>query len=163
MKNNVQVENNCIRKTLHNHEWSFSDFNMYRELSNGRDYFMKVISWISPTEYTAEKLDIVCDIQNALTQQDKYKFPREVYLDIYATYTKIYTDSLELSKNKWNDKFFMHRDLSLNNLVITKQNEIKVIDADSFHTTPYFIPWRYWNNLSTVGWLVNERLGDIHV
>jgi len=161
MEAKIEIEDNCIRKTLYKNEWSLSDFNLYRELSSHKDHFMKVISWISPTQYTTEKLDILCDVENALTQH--HRFSRQTYIDIYATYNQIYLDSLELSKNRWSDKFFMHRDLSLNNVVITKQNKVMLIDEDSFSVTPDFMPWKYFNNLQTVAWLVNKRLGELNV
>jgi hypothetical protein len=38
-----------------------------------------------------------------------------------------------------------------------------LIDADSFSVTPDFMPWKYFNNLQTVAWLVNKRLGELNV
>ncbi len=149
-----------VRKFLYGKEWPLSSFNLYQELSKDKDYFIQVKEWCNPREYIMERIDIICDVKTALTSTE-YEFSRDVLLDIYKVYNQFYLDCLSLSRKYFEDEYFMHMDYQLQNLIITKDHKVMIIDADSFQLTDSFMDWTYFDGLQILIFLLNKKLAEL--
>ena len=160
--NTIVIENNLVRK-ITEIPWAREDYEVYKKFSHRKPYLPKIDRWITKNEYTMEKLDILCTIQEGLLFPKKYNLNKDVILTIPAMYNQIFVDCLNFSRLHYTKEkaFYMHRDLHLKNVVITTDYKIMVIDVDAFEKTYTMVPWRYLNNHVTVLWMANEAL--VHV
>jgi len=161
MTNSIIYEDNCVRKILRT-AWPKYHYDLFKIFAHDKKYLPKVYSYVCDIEYTMEKLDILCTVQEGLIDPKKYKLNRDIILSIPAMYNQIFVDCLNFTRLHVEDKlFFMHRDLHLSNVVITKDHKIMLIDVDAFEKTYKMVPWKYLNNYMTILWMSNEAL--LHV
>jgi serine/threonine-protein kinase RIO1 len=136
MINTVDIQNNTVIKTV---KKPFLDvtqtwFNYYTKLSKRNQYLVKVLD-IDPDKniIIMENLGEVISVEQYL--KDYYLRPyitKELVCDIILALNTSWTQSINFSKTLPDDNFFVHTDLSLNNIVITKDKKVKVIDPDSY-------------------------------
>tara|TARA_B100000900_G_scaffold391409_1_gene386019 strand:+ start:11407 stop:11898 length:492 start_codon:yes stop_codon:yes gene_type:complete len=163
MEAKIIIEDNIVRKQLGNHKWPKPIYDMYMMFCHDKPYCMKELHWENDKEYTMEKLDIICTVQEALEKPHHFPLNKKVLLDIMITYNQIYLDCLKFSKDNLKQMYFMHRDMGMQNLVVTYDLEVKLIDVDAFEITPSLVPWKFLNTNATVQWLVNEKLPHVPV
>jgi thiamine kinase-like enzyme len=160
-KNKIIIEDNCIRKKCYT-PWIFKEYNTYRQFSHDKDYLPKAISWISNHEYTMEKIEILCTIGDGLQNPTKYKLNKKAITKIPIVFNKIFSDCLDFSNEHLEEnRYFMHRDLHIENLIMTPDHKIMLIDIDAFETTHKMVPYKWLNNMFTVLWMTKEALESV--
>ena len=129
-----KIDHYTIKKTVNkgfidvNKTW----FEYYSQLSKNNKYLVKIFTMDAKTNsFTMENLGEVTSVEQCLKQSDKY-VTKKVLCDIILALTTTWAQGIEFSKLLDNDKFFVHTDLSLCNIVMTKDKQIKVIDPDSY-------------------------------
>ena len=156
-ENILTYEHDYIKKTLYHHDWSKKNFDLYQELSQGKNYFIKVLDWLSPRQYTMEKIEIISDVRTVLLSNE-HQLTRHQLEDIYCIFNQYYLDCINFSRNRLDGEYFMHQDYQLQNVVMTKDYQVKVIDADSFQIRKEFMDWTYFDSLQIIIFLINEKI-----
>jgi len=119
-------------------EWEERFYNLYVLFAKDYSYAVKPVSWKTDMIYEMERLDIVCDGYDILSEHDDADnlgpyATLENALKIVKFYNQIYLDCLEFSaKHLPEGKYFFHDDLNLSNVVLTSSGEIKLIDCEAF-------------------------------
>ena len=161
-KRKILTRNNCTIK-LEKHsaikiikngqrQWEEEYFHLYVLFSKEYSYVVKPIKWTSKNIYEMERLDIVADGFDVLSEADEYHrlhkmATLENALKIIKLYTRIYLDCLEFSeKHLPKGQYFFHDDINLSNMVFTSGGQIKLMDADSFKIDNNFLNISYLQN-----------------
>ena len=152
-----------ITKKLFYEKFTEEEYNLYKEFSKDKKYCVKLNSWTNENCYSMEKIDILCSLNKSLTtDRDKFNIPKEKYIEALSIYTRIYADCIDFSLNNLSQgKFFLHLDMGLNNIVFTKDLDIKLIDVDSFTITEQIVNSKYIGYYHELIWLVSERLRNV--
>lgn len=145
-----------LKKTEVTVEWT----ELYKKFSKDKPYCIQIHDYIRPTQYAMEYIDILCDTEKFL-ERKKFNFGDEKILEILQTYLQIYTDCLEFSKTLDQGQYWMHTDLHLHNLIITKKHQIKLIDADAFMIVDSPILFKYVGGVSELFLLAQDRLNHV--
>ena len=134
LKNVIEFKNDSVVKTVNKPYINITQtwFDMYTELSENNDYLVKVLDVNSNTNtIVMESLDIFDDVEECLKNHPS-RITKSILCDIILALSTSWTQSIEFSKALPNNDFFVHTDLSLQNIVLTKDNKVKVIDPDSY-------------------------------
>jgi len=134
LKNVIEFKNDSVVKTVNKPYINITQtwFDMYTELSENNDYLVKVLDVNSNTNtIVMESLDIFDDVEECLKNHSN-RITKSILCDIILALSTSWTQSIEFSKALPNNDFFVHTDLSLQNIVLTKDNKVKVIDPDSY-------------------------------
>jgi len=124
-------------------------FNNYNTLAKTNKHLPKLLSLISDTEFTMEKVDIKEDLETYFrhsTSPYGKKFFSEgselkvvcehndMQIKILDAFNTCWIQGLRYSQENRQSKisFFVHGDMSLRNFVITKQNNIMLLDPDAY-------------------------------
>ena len=123
-----------VAKKLLKGWWTSEHYALYNQFAAQHDYCVKVLDYKSRYEFEMEHLDIHTTVGNLLEKPEYADLVTpELLADVLRIYSRIYVDCLEFSKQfLYNRGYFMHKDLHVGNIVLTKQKEIKLIDPDSF-------------------------------
>jgi hypothetical protein len=130
--------------------WPVADYELYKKFSEQHEYCVKVTDFVDTTTFTMERLDIISDVGNLLeTPYYKDFVDDELIFDIIHTWSKIYADCLTFSKqNLPFNQYFLHGDMHLGNIVVTKDKKVKLLDPNSFLTHNQFLSTSYTGNYS---------------
>jgi len=117
---------------------SASWLRQYQMITNDNDYFVKVYATNNHNTIEMEKLDIVCDVKHLLEYKNRrlYKdlLNKQIFLDIMiamqSTWLSMFQTSVFDNDND-DDRYVLHGDYTLANLVITKDRKVKLVDPDS--------------------------------
>lgn len=128
-------------------DWTKDLYDLYVLFSKKYSYVVKPIAWKTGRIFEMEKLDIVASAEDILSEESivsDNKLHDLATLDnaikIIKFYNQIYIDCLEFSvANLPNGEYFFHNDLNLSNIVFTSDNQIKLIDPDSFKVEDNFL------------------------
>lgn len=109
-------------------------FECYNSLYKNNDYLVKVIAIdesknIIIMEDLGEVTSVEYFFKDGLLKQ---KIDKSLLCDIILALNKTWTLSIEYSKTLPDNKFFVHTDLHLDNIVITSDYKVKIIDPDAF-------------------------------
>jgi len=136
MKNNISIQDDVVVKKINKNfinisiEW----FEFYKALAAKNKYLVKVLDIdIKRNILYMENLGNCIHTEACL--KDPYlknRATKEIVCDIIIALNTAWSDSIEFSKSLQGNEFFVHTDLSLDNIVLTPNNKIKVIDPDSF-------------------------------
>lgn len=149
-----------VVKELKKAEITFNWTELYKEFSKDKPYYIQVNEYITPTQYSIEYIDVLCDTEKFL-EKKKFNPSKEKVLEILQTYFQIYTDCLEFSKTLEQGQYWMHTDLHLHNLIITKDHQIKLVDADAFMIVDTPIPFKYVGGVSELFLLAQDRFNHV--
>lgn len=118
-------------------EW----FEHYQQLSKDNDCLVKVIRVVNDVTLEMEYLDIIDSVRNLLRCRQCHRLvSKELIAEIVFTLNNTWSQSIQYSaKNIPGNNFFIHCDLHLDNLVVTRDRAIKIIDPDSFRMVSNFI------------------------
>ena len=134
LKNVIEFKNDSVIKTVNKPYINITQtwVDMYTELSENNNYLVKVLD-VNPNTNTIvmESLDIFDDVEECLKNHSA-RITKPILCDIILALSTSWTQSIEFSKTLPNNDFFVHTDLSLQNIVLTKDNKVKVIDPDSY-------------------------------
>ena len=109
----------------------------YNKLYEMNPYLVKVHE-ASSYRIVMEHLDILDHIENLFKKDKNYPYlNKDLISDIIIALNSIWADSMKLSRDL--DGYFINNDLSLNNIVLTKNREVKIIDPESFVLVPKLI------------------------
>ena len=128
-------------------EW----FKTYNSLAKRNPYLPMLLELVSSTEFIMERVHIITTVDKFFKYDDykKYSPHNDInfLLKIVQMFTFCFNQSLEFSKslheqkerqgNKHIDtnKFFTHQDMGLYNIVITKDENLMLLDPDSYRFT----------------------------
>jgi len=134
LKNVIEFKNDSVTKTVNKPYINITQtwVDMYTELSENNNYLVKVLD-VNPNTNTIvmESLDIFNDVEECLKNYSD-RITKPILCDIILALSTSWAQSIEFSKTLPNNDFFVHTDLSLQNIVLTKNNKVKVIDPDSY-------------------------------
>jgi RIO-like serine/threonine protein kinase len=132
LKNVIEFKNDCVVKTVNKPFINITQtwFDMYTELSDNNNYLVKVLD-VNSNTIVMESLDIFDDVEECLKNHSS-RITKSILCDIILALSTSWAQSIEFSKALPNNDFFVHTDLSLQNIVLTKDNKVKVIDPDSY-------------------------------
>ena len=151
-----------ITKKLFYERFTEEEYNLYKEFSKDKKYCVKLNSWTNENCYSMEKIDILCSLNKCLRKDLFKNIPKEKYIEALSIYNRIYADCIDFSLNNLSQgKFFLHLDMGLNNIVFTKDLDIKLIDVDSFTITEQIVNSKYIGYYNELIWLVSERLRNV--
>lgn len=125
-------------------EW----FKTYNSLAKRNPYLPMLLELVSPTEFIMERVHILTSLDKFF-KYDEYKrySPHNdinFLLNIVQMFTFCFNQSLEFSKNLHEqqerqgnkhidtNRFFTHQDMGLYNIVVTKDENLILLDPDSY-------------------------------
>tara|TARA_B100000902_G_scaffold247686_1_gene234374 strand:- start:1992 stop:2444 length:453 start_codon:yes stop_codon:yes gene_type:complete len=117
-------------KELTKHKFTKKQFDLYKEFSYGKDYYLKVYEHINDYKYTTEYLD---------AKKIDWNITCSCTSPIAETYFKIMIDCLQFSKKLPDGQWWVNRDLHLNNFLQRPDGSIVLVDVDAFQIdgSPY--------------------------
>lgn len=136
MINVINIQNDVVVKTINKPFIKITQlwFDRYTKLSKNNNYLVKVLDVdVDKNIITMENLGEVKSVEQFLKQpHSKSKLKKNTLCDIILALNTTWSQSIEFSRTLPNDDFFVHTDLHLDNIVLTKDNKVKVIDPDSY-------------------------------
>ena len=136
MINTVDTQNNTVIKTVNKPFLDITQawFDYYTKLSNENKYLVKVLDINSDKNIIImENLGEVLEVEQCLKDHVlRPRITKEIVCDVILALNTSWSQSIEFSKTLPDNNFFVHTDLSLDNIVMTTDNKIKVIDPDSY-------------------------------
>lgn len=133
-KSLITYENGIVKKrnktsivTLDN-KW----FKAYRKLSKNNEFLVKVYD-VSNNVVSMEYVEIIDSIENVFKNYKlKKKLNKYIICDIIKAVNYTWMLSIDYSRHLPDNKYFINCDLSLSNIVLTKDLKVKIIDPESF-------------------------------
>ena len=146
---NLCFNKNSVVKTLRDGiTWPKRNYELYKIFCESYDYCVKVTNYIDKHSFEMERLEIKGYVGDMLqhkyinkniisyNQMQDYNIDRMLVNKIVRTYKKLYVDCLDFSMQHLPlGEYFFHVDTNLGNVIITEDNQVKIIDPDSFHIT----------------------------
>tara|TARA_B100000925_G_C21968926_1_gene456897 strand:+ start:115 stop:636 length:522 start_codon:yes stop_codon:yes gene_type:complete len=132
--------------------WSPADYELYKKFSELNEYCVKVTDFVDSQTFTMEKLDIVDDVHHLLeTPYYKHFVDDELIFNIIHTWARVYADCISFSKqNLPPNQYFLHGDMTLENMVVTTDKKVKLLDPNAFKTHEKFLTTKYLGNYSRI-------------
>ena len=131
----IATEDNLIRKELawplwHMPEW----FEAYTAISAKNKHLVKVYSAAEDgLSLEMEHLDILCTLDKLFHDDGNYYVvTKDLIRKIMICVSQTMITDVEYAQELKNDQYFVHNDLTMDNIVVTKDLEIKIIDPDSY-------------------------------
>ncbi len=106
----------------------------YQELCKTNRFLVKV-STVDDDGSTIrmEKLDLIATVEDLLKDHNYFHLVnKNVLCDILYAINYSWAQSMEYSKCIREDQYFINTDVSLHNMVITKDKSIKILDPESY-------------------------------
>lgn len=111
-------------------------FDLYSQLTAGKDYYVQIHEHVNEKKYIMERLDIKFNLNQILWDTRPYSKSWKTVNDIVIFTVNLTKDFFEFSsKNLPEGNFIIHHDLTFSNIVITSDDKIKLIDADGIRIT----------------------------
>ena len=156
-KSTIYIYEDHVRKVMHNDnfrpiEW----FNQYKEFSKDKDYLPQIYDYIGPQEYTMERIEFVKRCNYYV--KDKDQKDKEIICRIISTYTKIIQDMIEFSESGLlhKNEFWVYDDFTLDNMVVTKDGRVVLIDIESFGPSQSPLHYKYAYPLIEMSAILND-------
>ena len=147
------------------HIWEEDRYHLYKKFREKHSYCVDVVKWVSDREIQMEKLDIaftVDDILQYLAYDLHPKLTKERLHRAVLFFQQVHIDFLNFSMQELPEgKYFYHTDTHLLNFVFTTDDEIKLIDPNSFQITTQFVNTEYTTYFNRLMWrahLTMQRL-----
>lgn len=146
-KSLIELKDGFIFKTIKSHsihdEWLYS----YQKLAKKNKSLVQVHDVIDNNIIKMEYIDFFDSVENILKRDENYYLlNKDIICDIIIEINNSWSQSIKYSKELENDLFFVNCDFSLDNVVLTKDFQIKIIDPDSYvftqkldHTDKYYM------------------------
>ncbi len=106
----------------------------YHELCRANRFLVEVfgIDDVGST-IRMEKLDFIATVEDLLKDPDYFHLVnKNILCDILYAINYSWAQSMEYSKCIREDQYFINTDVSLHNMVITKDKSIKILDPESY-------------------------------
>lgn len=105
----------------------------YNELSDKNPSLVKIYELDELRNFKMEKIDIIKTLEQVLKIDSNHHYLNKILIsDIIVCLNTIWIDCINFSRTLSNNKFFIHDDLMLHNIVLTEDYQIKIIDPESF-------------------------------
>tara|TARA_Y100000022_G_C13196647_1_gene350676 strand:+ start:168 stop:728 length:561 start_codon:yes stop_codon:yes gene_type:complete len=137
-------DSNTIVKTLKNPDKNkpLDDvwFEKYNYLQNNNEAFVKVYKTNGFDTIEMENLDILSTVDELFCFNKNPKqenINKDLICDIVYAMQSTWNDMIKYSKTLSFDSFFLHGDVTLQNVVVTKDLKVKLIDVDSIAENDY--------------------------
>jgi hypothetical protein len=133
-KSTIELYDNRIVKTLKTTtitpEWEKA----YRKISKQYPVFVKLIEVYSPIKYSMEYIhDAAGTVEGIIKRSDCYHLLDKVgVINVITSVNDAFSSTLRFSESIKGDQYFIHTDLTLANILFTKNKRCVVIDPDSF-------------------------------
>ena len=134
----VYVEDNLVTKKKHrtnnqlNDEWLI----IYEQLYNYDNRIVKIYDMTDNT-ITMEKVDYKCTLNYYIREYDT-DYNHDKLNKYIAQYLDIWNNFFQFSLNHLKTHSFFHADYKLSNVVIDTDDNLRVIDPDSFKRENFF-------------------------
>lgn len=139
LNSTIEIHDSYVVKYLKNKNKTQEWYESYVEFSANKPTYVKILEF-APDRLVLEKVDVSVPVNLYLKKTDV--LDRTVCLDICQTYFQIINDCLEYSKQE-QGIFWTHNDLTIDNLIISKDQKIKLFDPDSFHFCKNPLDYKY--------------------
>lgn len=129
----IELGNNVIYKTLKNKEVSDNWLNYYNQVRNNNPAYVEVYEVIDNRTFSMEYIEELDNLEYVI-KEPKYwpRLSKEFIIEALEIYHMAFTDGLRVSKNIDSDMYFLHTDLKITNLIVDKNNRVRIIDPDSY-------------------------------
>lgn len=132
----IFVKKNKVYKTLRNGKVYGPDWlKAYRKIYERNKNLVKVYDVLEEgTMILMERLDIICTLDQLFSKDSKHKnlITKDLICEIISVISRSWAIDFEYSKTLTGHEYFIHNDLTLSNLVLTSDYQIKFIDPDSY-------------------------------
>lgn len=162
------LNEDILTKVSNSHAWGYDIYKIYLKFAKTHRYCVPVTAWKSNYEIQMKKLDIDVSVDDML-QYAGYdlhpKVTKEKIHRVILFYQQIQIDFLKFSiKHLPQGKYFYHTDLHLLNLVFTTDDDLMLIDPNSFQLTKHVVNTEYVSHFNRLMWrahMTMERLKNV--
>ena len=133
----LDTDSGLVYKTLKHREVSEDWLHYYNIVRNNNDTYVKVHSVIDNRTFTMDYVDAISDLEYIIKDPSNWPLiDKDFVIRSIESYTNAYLDGLRVSRLKDNNFYFMHTDLTLDNILVDQNKQIRIIDPESYTWVP---------------------------
>ena len=133
----LDTESRLLYKTLKHREVSDDWLHNYNLVRNDNSMYVKVHNVIDNKTFTMDYIDAIGDLEYIIKDPSNWQMiDKDFVIQSIQSYTNAYLDGLRVSKNRTDKHYFMHTDLTLDNILVDNNKQIRIIDPDSYTWVP---------------------------